>query len=127
MSLGWHNLRHWFIPPIVEAVTLEAADPSYEPAESGDGFEIAMFLPGGFLHEEPLNHYIVFRIPGFASTISVNAGYMLHHFIVSEAFGQAEVARIMKHYRKKLRMVQDVVKESSPDSAEKQGDDSQGT
>lgn len=95
---GWHNLRHWFLPPVINAISLDPIDQDFVPDEK---FEISMFAENGFLHEEPLNHYVVFKPIGFTKTISINAGYLMHHFVISEALGYTELARIIKHYGRK--------------------------
>jgi len=115
-KLGWHNFRYRFLPPQVEGITLEANATSYRPPEGEEFFDLAMFGQGGFLHEEPLNHYIILKVPGRAKTLSINAGYLMHHFIVDESLGYAELARIIKYYAKK--------EDSTPGASVATGEDS---
>lgn len=127
--IGWHNLRHGFMPPIVEGISLEPNNPDYVLAEEDKEFSLEMFQPGGFLHEEPLNHYINFRLFNTEKKFSVNAGYLMYHFLLGEAFGYAELARLCKLMRAKPASLglEDMGNEGGEEPAHRSADDAEGT
>lgn len=91
---GLHNLREGFRPPKVLSVVIRPVALLAEPAEP---FEPAMFLPEGFLHEVPLNHYVALQPAGTKGSLHFNAGYLMYHFILSEKLGYAELGRLLRH------------------------------
>ena len=117
------------MPPVIEGISLEPSSEDYTPTEEDSMFEPTMFRIGGFLHEELLNHYIVLHPFGVDASFSINAGYLMHHFVLDERLGYQELGRLLAGFKERLKLVplKDEVKESGPDNAEKQGDDSQGT
>lgn len=78
--------------PEVEGLYIYPQDKSL--IEPGWTFSPDMFAPGGFLHETPLNHYVKVRYNKVVTII--NAGYLIHHFIISDKLGYAEIARLIK-------------------------------
>lgn len=90
---GWHNLKHRFLPPQINAIMVHPLNIEVEPEEP---FTFEMFQPGGFLHETQLNHYIIFNKPWFL----INVGYLWHHFAISDDYGYAEFKRMIEIARK---------------------------
>lgn len=68
--------------------------------ELEEAFTREMFVPGGFLHEVPLNHYIIFENPTFL----INVGYLWHHFAISDDFGYSEYARMLELAKKEAKI-----------------------
>jgi len=96
-KLGLHNLRYRFLTPRINSIMVHPLDMMVEPEEA---FTIEMFKPGGLLHEVQLNHYIVFEKPYF----KLNVGYLWHHFAISDDFGYAEFARMLKIAREEVKL-----------------------
>ena len=95
--LGWHNLKYRFLPPEVHSIMVHPMDMQIELEEA---FTREMFVPGGFLHEVPLNHYIIFENPTFL----INVGYLWHHFAISDDFGYSEYARMLELAKKEAKI-----------------------
>lgn len=89
---GLHNLKLKFLPPIVDSVSLLPVDQTFKPQEL---FEAQMFMPGGVFHETNLNHYLKIRPARSATYVMINAGYLLHHFIISDQLGYRELKRLL--------------------------------
>lgn len=93
-TFGWHNLRHRFLPPEIIGVTLRPVDPE-AALTCGEAFSPEMFERGAAFCEVPLNHFVKIRPRGQQETFFVNAGYLLSHFIFSEALGYQEYVRLI--------------------------------
>ena len=128
-GLGWHNLRYGYMPPVIEGISLEPSSEDYTPTEEDSMFEPTMFRIGGFLHEELLNHYIVLHPFGVDASFSINAGYLMHHFVLDERLGYQELGRLLASFRERLKLVplKEVLEESSAENSDTSGNDSKGT
>lgn len=103
---GFHNLRSWFWPPKVWGVALR---PVIKGLSEPELFTHDMFGPEGFLHEVPLNHYVTLVPRGSDARFQFNAGYLLHHFVLSDKLGYAELRRLIAHAPTLLAPTQDSI------------------
>ncbi len=140
MRFSRHNLTLRFVPPIVVSVAVMPISMKFEEGMTESPFDPKMFMEGGFLYEEPLNHYIRIQPFNRSYTFLVNAGYLANNFLESERQGYEALREVINLAKKEdhtthktpgtKRTTSKVQEESSAeqerDSSRSDRDDSKG-
>lgn len=111
-SWGWHNLLHWFRPPVLESVAI--VPQNKDLVDPDDIFEPYMFQPKGTFFDVPLNNYLRLSLRGYDGTFLINAGFLLNQFMISRRNGFTALKDLLQHAKEELIAPFDSTKDSDP-------------